>query len=136
MDRIVLKQNISIVLKIIFCSPIVFIILFLAEFNSYYLFFSFIFIPIFGFNYEYVIKDDTQCYAQWKLFNLIVYTYDKKFIKPKYISLTNQSYKEGGSWIWFPFFSSTPRFKLYTIKFFKGTKPTVFYSAIKPVHQF
>ena len=66
------------------------------------------------------------------MFNLIIYGYAKNFIKPKYIALTNQSYKEGGSWIWFPFLSSTPKFKLYTIKFFNGsTRETVFKTSNK-----
>jgi len=135
-NKVVLKQKIGISSKVIVITPILLIILFIAEFNYYYVFVMIIFIPIFGFNYEYVINQDAKCHSRLKLFNLIIYSYAKNFVKPEYLSLMKQSYREGGSWIWHPFFTENivvnSRFMLYTIKFFNGKlRDTVFKTSKK-----
>lgn len=124
--KVILKQNISIVSKIIFCSPILFIVLFLTEFNGYFILFALIIVPIFGFNYEYVFKKHASYYCM-KVFNFKFFSNIKNFIKPEYISISNQSYKEGAGWMWDHFIVTSAKFKLYTVKFYKGTnRETVF----------
>ena len=65
-----------------------------------------------------------------RIFNFKIYSYEKNFISPEYLSVVHQPYVDDNSWIYDVFLDA--RFKLYTIKFFKGNKrETVFKTSSK-----
>jgi len=127
MDRIYLKQHIPVISRVIFSLPIFFMILLLSNFYTFYLFLLLIFLLVFGFNYEYIIVRNGSSLLVVKIFNKTILSIKKSFITPDYISLMYQSFYESSHFSWYPNVFPDTKFKLYTIKFFKGNnRETVF----------
>lgn len=130
-NSVILKQKISLVSKSLVCSPLLYFILFLTEQKVWNFVLALIFIPIFGFNYQYVFLQNKTRFLELRVFNFKIYSYEKNFINPEYLSVVHQSYVDDSSrWMYDMFLDV--RFKLYTIKFFKGNNhETVFKTSNK-----
>ena len=125
--EVVLKQNISYFGILIVLIPVFFLIAILSVFNFFYVFLSFVFLPLFLINTEYIIDKKCQMFFAVRISKFRIYKKKKTIFFPDYISLMNQSYKEEGGWMWFPAVFGQVKYKHYTIKFFKETKrQTVF----------
>jgi len=122
---VVLKQKISSVSRALICAPLLYFLFTLIEMNIWNLILVIIFIPIFGFKYEYVFCRDRKSFLVLKLFKLVIYSKEKLFICPEYISLIHQSYIDKTDRIHYEYINT--KFKLYVVKFFKGKEhQTVF----------
>lgn len=128
MREIVLKQHISIVSKVIFLIPFLFVSVVLSIFDSMFSFVIIIGVLLFVFNYDYLIKANFDSYIRFGFFNLRLVKLKRKIIQPEYISLFKQRYK---TLMGFGFYTSfgEDKFEMYSIKFFnKEGNQTVFKS--------
>lgn len=124
---VVLIQRISIISIVIFHLPVLFFIFVLSFFNTYFVLLILLCVPILGLSYEYVIEKSFSNKIVFKTFNFSFFSRKKLILYPGYISLVHQIYKDGTGWSWFPAVFGDAKFKLYTIKFFKGKEhQTVF----------
>ncbi|MEY8870722.1 hypothetical protein AB9K24_14535 [Meridianimaribacter flavus] len=128
MREIVLKQHISIVSKVIFLIPFLFVSVVLSIFDSMFSFAIIIGVLLFVFNYDYLIKANFDSYIRFGFFNLRLVKLKRKIIQPEYISLFKQRYKTVmGFGFHTPF--GEDKFEMYSIKFFnKEGNQTVFKS--------
>lgn len=128
MKEIVLKQRVSIASKAIFLTPIFFssIALTIVFPGMFFAIMGSLF--LFGFNYEYLIKDNFDSYIRIRFLKLKLLKFKKNFIYPEYISLFKQPYKTVmGYGFHTPY--GEDKLEMYTIKFFDNKKrETIFKS--------
>ena len=125
MEYVILNQRISLISKIFFLIPIAFLTTILSIYSWYYSFIYILVLAILFIKKDYVIRKNFQNTIQIRLFNIIFLKKQLRLIKPEYISLFKQPFKQTAGF-GFTTFNET-KFKMYVIKFFNNnSKSTVF----------
>ncbi|GEM_PF-4230684 len=94
-DEVVLKQYLSFSGIVVVLLPILFLILLLNLFNSYFAFLFLICAPILGMNFEYVICKSYQNRRIFRTFNFPLYSQNKSILYPEYITIMRQGSLDG-----------------------------------------
>ncbi|MBJ2174132.1 hypothetical protein JBL43_07780 [Aureibaculum sp. A20] len=131
-NEVFLKQHLSKLSLVFILLPFLFFVMTLSVFNSYFLLFSLLSIPVLSLNYKYVIKNNFENKLVIRMFSFSFFSQKKTLLYPIYISIVHQGYKEAGGMMWYPTVLGEVRYKLYVIKFFHGKKQdTVFKTSNK-----
>ncbi|TXE12968.1 hypothetical protein FUA26_04015 [Seonamhaeicola algicola] len=132
MKSVVLKQKLSFTVLVQFVFPISVGLCVLTFFFSF-LFFPFFIISLlwlFG-SYNYVFNENGNHKIQYKTLNILLFTRDKAFLKPDYVSLFQQSFKQTLGFGFLEF--GKARYKDYTIKLFSENKHKIVYITSRKV---
>lgn len=129
MKKVVLNQPPLFAAKVILVLPFFFVSIALIE-GNFYMFPVFVLMTLFMFaGYAYEFNENLAHKLNIKTFNITIFSFNKKFIEPEYVSLFNQPFKSLNSF-GFMVLGQT-RYKEFTIKLFNNSKHEIVYRSNK-----
>ena len=128
MDSIALSQSIPFRQKIFVAFAMVLVgLYFLESFRVISMFFLISALLVFFISYNLVITKAFNSYYQFTIFKISFFTINKNLFFPDYISLFNQSFIQTNHVGYMPDILGESKYKLYTLKFFKGSKNEILF---------
>lgn len=130
MKHVILNQSISLTSKVFISIVSFFIVTILSMLNGNFGFMYLIILAFIFLKKDYIIYENFSNIVRYRVFSVLLYKNEINLTFPEYISLFEQKYKQTAS---FGFMIlGEDKFRLYTIKFFKGrSNNTVFKSRYK-----
>lgn len=129
MKEVVLKQTVHPNVKWILGYPflLAFLILSFIEPDKFYLLVLPILVLSYGF--DYVFTDENESYVRLNLFKIVVFKFEKTFIKPNYISLFKQAFSREVAFGFSPQILGDQNYSLYTIKLFNDNENKIVFES-------
>ncbi|WP_397364172.1 hypothetical protein [Olleya sp. R77988] len=131
MKRVILKQFIPFRQKLVVVTGLFFIGTLLNDKYNEFLGVLFYVLGILFFfvNYNLVITKGFLNYYQFRIFNISLFKIKKELLFPDYVSLFNQSFVQSNHVGFSPDILGDSKYRLYTIKFFKGHKNEILFTS-------
>ncbi|WP_426431891.1 hypothetical protein ACPX19_05095 [Winogradskyella sp. HB-48] len=129
MGEVILKQTVHPNVKWILGYPflLAFLILSFVEPDKIYLLVLPVLVLSYGF--DYVFTDENKSYVRLNLFKIVVFKFEKTFIKPTYISLFKQAFSREVAFGFSPQILGDQKYSLYTIKLFNDNENMIVFES-------